>query len=358
MKSSIILSSLILLSNVAYGDTISKESITENQRTVGRMDDIIQKRRVLLLKTRKSNVARYASLYDDVAKLTISKNNLLINMDKAEDIDTDVTCKFALEYEEVEFVKTQFYKTPFHDEVAKTLQNIATLYEQCEPSMAEKYLKSILKIKESLYSRESAEVAKALDELGDYYRIFMADFKRAIVKYEESKSVREKLYGLKDPKITENYERLALSLYYHGDKTDGAEKLLLQSINVIENAPSNKAFPLYVAYMDMGIHYSMEDEYPNSIIYLEKALKEFQGKANNNYIVIVSELSQNYLNQDNLHKALIYAEEAYIKTKESSDNSRDFKVLESLRRVDEIRDMINKEESEKFQGASNEQRGY
>ncbi len=59
------------------------------------------------------------------------------------------------------------------DEVAKTLQNIVLLFEQCHPPMAEKYLQSILQIKEHIYLKESAEVAKAHDMLGDHYRFSM-----------------------------------------------------------------------------------------------------------------------------------------------------------------------------------------
>jgi tetratricopeptide (TPR) repeat protein len=177
---------------------------------------MIKKKQATLLKTQKSDTAEYMSLYDDIAELTISKNALLYKMDRANDIDADKTCDLALDYAEVEFIKTQYYKTPFHDEVAKTLENIASLYERCHPPMAERYLKPIIKIKEHIYTKESVEVAKAHDALGDYYYSFMSNFKKAIKEYEEAKRIREKLYGTNDPRTAENYELLALSLYYHG----------------------------------------------------------------------------------------------------------------------------------------------
>lgn len=263
-------------------------------------------------------------------------------MDKVDDIDTDKTCDFILKYGEIEFIKTQYYKTPFHDEVAKTLLNIATLYEQCYPPMAEKYLKSILTIKEHIYLNDSAEVAKAHDALGDYYRIYMANFKRAIKEYVKAKRIRKKLYGIQDPRITENYERLALSLYYHSDKTGKAEKLLLDSIEIREKAFPNINFPLYIAYMDMGIHYSMKNTYSKSIIYLQKALKVFSGKTDSDYLAIVSQLSRDYLSHNDSHNALKYAEEGYRASKVFYKSDKHYRVLENCRHLDEIQKKVRK----------------
>ena len=346
--------STLLLTYLIYGKTVSKYSDTEvqtsnillgtnqKQSAIGQADVIIRKKQALLSKTQKSRTIEYISLYDEIAELTISKNNLLMKMDKVDDINSGKTCDFALKYEEIEFVKTEYYKTPFHDEVAKTLENLTKLYEQCQPVMAEKYFNSVLQIKEHIYGKVSVEAAKAFDALGDYYRIYMADFKQAILDYETAKNIREEVYGLKDPRVTENYERLAVSLYYHGDKRNRAEKLLLDSINIRKNAHFSNNFPLYIAYMDVGIYYSMKDEYDKSIMYLQKALKSFQGKVNRNYIVIVGELSQIYLNQDNLRKAQKFGEEAYRVSREFYGSDTHFSVLENALRLTEIKNRMKK----------------
>lgn len=332
MKLSAIL--IFLFSGMLYSKVIAKD--------LNHIDNMIKKKQEILLKTQKSDTTQYMSIYDDMVELTISKNELLLRLDKVDDIDTDKTCDLAFNYGEIEFIKTEYYKTPFHDEVAKTLQNIASLYEQCHPPMAEKYLKPILKIKEHIYTKKSAEVAKAHDALGDYYRIYMANFKRAIKEYDEANRIREKLYGISDPRTTENYGRLALSLYYHGDKIKRAEKLLLDSIDIRKNALSNKKYSLYSAYMDMGLHYSMKDEYDKSITYLHKALQSFQGKLNIDYIVIVSELSQIYLNRNDLHNAQKFGEEAYSVSKKFYGNDKHYQVLENSLRLTEINDRMNK----------------
>lgn len=322
---------LLIISNI-YANVISQD--------LTNIENKIKKKQLVLQKTKKSNTTEYTSLYDEVVELTIYKNKLLLKLDRVDDIDTDRTCELGFRYEEVEFIKTQYYKTPFHDEVAKTLQNIASLYQQCHPPMAKKHLQSILKIKEHIYLKDSAEVASAHDSLADYYRIYMANFKRAIKEYEEARNIREKLYGVTDPKLTQNYERLALSLYYHGDKTNRAEKLLLDSIEIRKNSLANKKFPLYEAYMDLGIHYSMKDDYDKSIIYLHKALKLFKGKVDVNYIVIISELSQIYLNINDFNNALKYAEDAYSMSKRFYGNDADY-VLENFLRLTEIRAIMD-----------------
>ncbi len=348
---------LVLISlffTVAYSQTVSKEAFNihqdtspllnnnKNQSSISHINDMLKKKQSMLLKTEKSHTIQYISLYDDIAELTISKNKLLLEMDRSEEINTDQICNFILDYEEVEFIKTQFYKTPFHDDVAKTVQNIASLYELCYPPMAGKYLKSVLRIKENIYGKGSVEAAKAHDMLGDHYRFSMADFKESIKQYEKAKKIRENIFGIKDPRVTENYEKLAISLFYHGDKVGEAEKLLHNAIDIRKNAPSTKDFPLYVAYMDLGIYYSMKDEYGKSIEYLQKALKSFEGKANSHYIVIVSELSQIYLNQDDLRKAQKYGEEAYRVAKEFYGNTKHYQVLENYNRLTEINDRMNK----------------
>ena len=313
-----------------------------SQNNLNYIDNTIKEKNIKLSKTPKSHTTHYMSLYDEIAELTISKNKLLIKMDKIDDIDTDKTCDFALQYGEVEFIKTEYYKTPFHDEVAKTLQNITKLFEQCHPPMAGKYLNSVLQIKEHIYGKESAEAAKAYDVLADHYRIYMADFKKSIKQYEKAKDIREKLYGVKDPRVTENYKKFSVSLFYHGDKSNQAEKLLLNSINIRENSPSYKDFPLYLAYMDLGIYYSMKDEYDKSIVYLQKALKSYEGKVNINYIVIISELSQNYLNLDNLRQASKYGEEAYRVARKFYGSDEHYLVITNRNSLREINYRMNK----------------
>ena len=272
-----ILISISILSVTAYG-----------QNSLNHIDKMIKEKSTILSNTPKSHTTQYMSTYDDIAKLTISKNKLLMKVDE---IDTDKTCDFALEYQEVEFIKTEYYKTPFHDEVAKTLQNIVSLFEQCHPPMAEKYLKSILIIKEHVYLKDSVEVAKAHDAIGDYYQVYKADFKKAIKEYEEAKRIREKLYGITDPRITENYERLAFSLYYHSDKIGKSEKLLLDSIKIREKAFPNIDFPLYRAYMDAGFYYSLKGENTRHLDYYKKAKKTFSGDKKSDYKRILKELS-------------------------------------------------------------------
>ncbi len=342
---------ILPLSGITYSETVSKDSIdmprnsnsllekNEHQNTISHIDSKIKKNLKILSMTKKSDTTQYMSLYDDTADLILHKNKLLMEMGYIEEIDTDYTCNFILDYAEVEFIKTQYYKTPFHDKVAKTLNNIASLYEQCHPPMAEKYLQSVLMIKENIHSQESSEVAQAHDELGDYYRFSMASFKRAIKHYETAKTIRENLYGKTDPRITKNYYKLAMSLYYHGDKSNQAEKLLLYSIAVRNSSPPNKAFSLYDAYVDIGMYYSIKQKYSDAIRYLKKALAISNDKKGSSYIKLLSELSRMYLNQNDPNLALKYAQEAYNKTKAFYDSSQHPRILEMLHEIEMIKSM-------------------
>lgn len=327
----------MLLLNFLYASDFSKQ-----KNNIAFINKKLRALEVNLAKTKKTDVLRYTSIYDKMAELIIMKNEFFIKAGKEDNVNTDKIYNFALKYDKVEFIKTQFYKTPFHDDVAKTIQNLASLYELCFPPMAKKYLISVIRIKKHIYGKNSPEAAKALDALGDYYRIYMANFEKTIEKYKEAKKMREKFYGLNDARITENYAKLAYSIFYHGDKTAKAQKLLLSSIDIRKKAHVDKHYPLYAAYMDLGIYYSMKDNYTKSTIYLQKALKSFYDKINSNYIAIISELSQNYLNQNELTNALKYAKKAYKISKEFYKNETNSQVLENLNRLKEINNKLNR----------------
>ena len=292
----------LLLLNFLYASDFSKQ-----KNNIAFINKKLRALEVNLAKTKKTDVLRYTSIYDKMAELIIMKNEFFIKAGKEDNVNTDKIYNFALKYDKVEFIKTQFYKTPFHDDVAKTIQNLASLYELCFPPMAKKYLISVIRIKKHIYGKNSPEAAKALDALGDYYRIYMANFEKTIEKYKEARKMREKFYGLNDARITENYAKLAYSIFYHGDKTAKAQKLLLSSIDI-----------------------------------RKKALKSFYDKINSNYIAIISELSQNYLNQNELTNALKYAKKAYKISKEFYKNETNSQVLENLNRLKEINNKLNR----------------
>ena len=292
---------IVSLQSSLYGGTLPKEARSRSAmpllesakavKTITPLEQMIREKQELLRKRRKSDVKKYTSIYDEIASLIILKNRRLIETGRSDDIDSDKTCDFALSYGEVEFIKTRYCKTPFDERVAETLKNSAILYEQCHPPMAERYWHSFLKIKEHIYSNESAEAAKAHDLLGDYYRLFMNDFEKAIIEYDQAKKIRERLYGADDIRVTENSGRLALSLYYHGDRNKRAEKLLMESVRLREISPRNPDLPLYRAYMDIGNYDALKGNDTGRIEYYKKAKKSFTGDRKSDYETILEELS-------------------------------------------------------------------
>ena len=80
----LILISISILNITAYG-----------QNNLNHIDNMIKKKNTTLAKTPKSHTTQYMSLYDDIAKLTISRNRLLMELDKVDEIDTDKTCDFV-----------------------------------------------------------------------------------------------------------------------------------------------------------------------------------------------------------------------------------------------------------------------
>ncbi len=270
------------------------------------------------------------------AESILKKAQLLDRLDALDEEESDKICNFAAQYEEAEWIKTRVYKTPFHDEIALTLQNLSSLYKLCHAPLAQRYLQSILKIKEKLYTKESEEEASAHDALGDYHRFYMMGFKKAISHYEEAKRIRVKLYGTKDPRITKNYSSLATALFYHKGEKSMADQLFLHVISIREALPANKAFPLYRAYMDAGIYYSMRGSYTSAIPYLEQALKMVNALSNNDEITILSELGIIYLNKNELKMSFKYAKEAYDKAKVLYKKSQTPDFLQTIEQLLDI----------------------
>lgn len=230
-------------------------------------------------------------------------------------------CEFALTYGRTEGIKTQIYKTPFHDDIALTLQNLASLYTFCHPPLAGKYLPAVLKIKEHLYGTESENAAEAHDALGDYYRFHMMEFKKAINHYQTAKQIRIKIYGPSDPRITKNYFNLATTLFFHQGNKSEAERLLLDSIKIRKNQNDKHGFPVYRAQMDAGLYDSILGDDESALRYLKTALVPAEKSSVEDECTILSELAIIYLNKNNLKTALKYSRSAYDKIKEHCKNS-------------------------------------
>lgn len=253
-------------------NTLIKEGKEVNAAVL--IDQVIKKKKATLLKTPKKDSINYTSLYDEIAKLMILKNELLEDTEKIDDINTDQVCNFILDYEEVEFIKTQFHKTPFHDDVAQTLANIAKLYEYCHPPLAQKYLKSIIKIKENVYGKNSEEVAQSLDDLAYFSRVYAFEFADAIKQYQKAKAIREILYKKDDARITKNYTRLAIAIFYHKSDKVKAEQLILKSLKIRKSDKNSDRMFIYQALIDSAYFYDLTGNHKKSLEYLREAEEE------------------------------------------------------------------------------------
>ncbi len=238
------------------------------------IDQTIEKKKSNLPKTKKIDTMQFALLYDEIAELIILKNQLLSAMEKTDDINTDQICNFILDYEEVEFIKTKFYKTPFNDNVAKTLTNIVILYQFCHPPLARKYLKSIIKIKENVYGKNSEEVAQSIDDLAYFSRVHAFVFEDAIHQYQEAKAIRETIYKEDDSRVTKNYAPLAIAIFYHKSDKVKAEQLILKSLKIRKSDKKANSILIYQALVDSAYFYDLTGNYKKSLEYLQEAEKK------------------------------------------------------------------------------------
>ena len=268
-------------------------------------------------------------ILDKTADEILKRAEILQTFEALEDKEINEICNFTTSYGETEFIKTEYYNTPFHDDVAMTLRNMASLYMICHPPMAEKYLSAVIGIQEKLYGKESEQTAEAYDELGDYYRIHTMQFEDAISSYNAAKAIRIKVYGSDDPRITKNCFRLAVTLFYHDGRKSSTDKLILDSVRIRKNFKGKTQVKLSKTFLDAGIYYSLVDDYSTAIDYFNKALKSEEEKTVEEESEILLELGNIYLNKNDESTALKYYETSHQKIKEGSpqDNHNLFKLV-------------------------------
>lgn len=220
-----------------------------------------------LKKTDKKDIIEYVTIYDQIAELFILKNKSL------EDENIDKTCNFVEDYQEIEFIKTSYYKTPFHEEVLKTLNNIVKLYEYCYPPFASKYHKSIIQINKNIFTNNSEQYAQSLDDYAKYLSMRMFNFKEAISYYKKAKKIRESIYPSDDSRVVKNYFSLALALYYHKSNKENAEKLILKSLKIIQNDKNATDDLLYKTLLDTKYFYLLIQDVNKKLFYSKEAEK-------------------------------------------------------------------------------------
>lgn len=231
------------------------------------IDQNILEKQLLLKKIDKTDIVQYVATYDDIAKLFILKNKNL------EDENKDETCSFVEDYQKVEFIKTEYYKTPFHKEVLKSLNNIVKLYEYCYPPFADKFHKSIIQINKNIYSDTSEQYAQSLDDYAKYLGMRMFKFKEAMKYYKQAKKIRESIYSFDDYRVSKNYFSLGLALYYHKSDKKNAEKLILKSLEIKQNDKNASDEILYKALLDTKYFYLLIQDLDKEHFYAKEAEK-------------------------------------------------------------------------------------
>ena len=177
----------------------------------------------------RENHPEIALFLDNVADIYIARHDLL--QETGADGDEEEVCDFVLQYEQAEWIRTRAHGTPFHANIAETLQRAGDLWCLCHPPKAGAFYQSAVKIQKQVNGKRHPAVADSLDRFGNYLRIHMADFQAAKKAYEESKKIRISLFGEKDPRTTKNDAAYAWTSFYTG-QGDDALLIMKESIQI------------------------------------------------------------------------------------------------------------------------------
>ena len=272
-------------------------------------------------------IASLSLLYGDAAALTpeqsseleaeaahlIAKGRELEALGALDRTLSDRICDVAADYAGVEELKSRQHRTPFHESVAEALSTQASLYMLCHPPLAEKYLESLLRVKEHLYGSESAEAAEVHDAMADYYRTAMAEFGRAIAHYERAKAIRTARFGKNDVRSLANNGRLALSIFFHRSDAERADALFSEAIRIAKTTSVKPNEALALAYREYGNFFALRGTYEAAEATLLKAFDQTCSAAER--IGILCELSDVAMNAAADERARRYAADAYDEAK-------------------------------------------
>lgn len=174
-----------------------------------------------------------AQSLDHTAEAYLARRYLLDETGREDENEARQLCDFVLLYEKAEWIRTRVYATPFHPQIARTLDHTAALWRACHPPMAEKYFKAAVSCREHIYGKSHQAVADALDRYGRYRQGPMMNFKGARDLYRRALVIRQDLYGPAHLKTIVNMPDLARVTFYAGDRKD-AQQLIARAVQIIE----------------------------------------------------------------------------------------------------------------------------
>ncbi len=253
-----------------------------------------------------------ASDLDGLADLYLIRRQLLEKMGQEEEKEGRELCDFVLIYEKAEWIRTQAHGTPFHPDIARTLDRAARLWQQCHPPLAEKFYKAAVSCRENIYGPTHEEVAGACDRYAAYLQYSTMKFKAARAQYERALSIREALFGKDHPRTLETLPDLAWSAYYSGDK-DFAKSIVHHAVNRIQKQTIPNRLDMADALNSLALFLDETGDHDKALVLLQKTVdirKTVLGPLHPEVAHTLVDLARVNLNQNHPKQALVIYEKA------------------------------------------------
>jgi len=253
-----------------------------------------------------------ATCLDRVADLYLMRCEFMEKMDRDGEKETNELCDFVLMYERAEWIRTKAFATPFHPEIAQTLDRAAQLWRRCHPPMAEKFYKAAVSCREKIYRPIHPEVADACDHYAYYLQWSMMKFKEARTLYERALGIRETIFGKNHPKTIENLPDLAWTAFYSGDKAY-AKSVIQRAVSTVQGGMNQKHSEVADLLGRLGILLAETGDTGGARILLERATdirKRIFGHRSPEVAETLADLGLVYRNRNEPDRALRYYEEA------------------------------------------------
>ncbi len=253
-----------------------------------------------------------ASDLDGLADLYLIRRQLLEKMGQEEEEEARDLCDFVLIYEKAEWIRTKAYGTPFHPDIAQTLDRAARLWQQCHLPLAEKFYKAAVRCRENIFGPTHEEVAGACDRYAAYLQYFIMKTKAARAQYERALSIREALFGKDHPRTLETLADLAWSVYYSGDKTS-AKSMVRQAVNRIQEMAISNRPDMANTLNRLALFLNETGDHDQALILLQKTLdirKTALGPLHPEVAHTLVDLGRVNLSQNHPEQALVAYEKA------------------------------------------------
>ena len=226
-----------------------------------------------------------------------------------------------------------------HKDIAESVNNLAVLYLVTgEYAKAELRLKRALEMRERISGKDSLDAAQSANNLAELYRE-IGDVERALPLNERALAIRQHILGKDHQQVAESLNNLAL-VHSRRNEPERAEASYREALRIYIKVVGEKHAAVASIRNNLGLLLLRQGKFAESEEMLLAALAVRRGVLGDEHprtARSLDNLAKLYLAKGNLSLAEPLLSEALVIVERSSDPDSTWRVLDTTRRLEELR---------------------